>query len=1452
MVRGISTFTNLPTPLKAGLIIASGGGSLAALRYLFPGAFWYVLIGLALVAVSLLLYWRLLKWMKKRKAAPMEQDLLKSSSATPQGISEPANVAKLDDLRKKFEEGTRKFQSAGKSLYSFPWYVIVGEPGSGKTEAIRHCNVGFPPGLQDEFQGTGGTINMNWWFTDHAVILDTAGRLMFEEVETGGSKEWREFLNLMKRYRPRCPINGVLLVIPADSLIKDTADQIEQKASKIARQFDVIQRTLDVRFPVFVVVTKSDLINGFRDFFDNLQDPQLQHQMLGWSNPAPLDEPYNPDFVDQHLKAIQGRLFRRRLALLHEVMSESEEPGAEKVRTADTLYAFPQSLTKIAPRMARYLELIFSVGSKWSCKPLFFRGIYFTSSMREGSALDEELAESLGVPVDSLPDGRVWERDRAYFLRDLFVKKIFREQGLVTYATNAKSLHRRRKTAVLVTAAVSVIVLLFLTILAYRDFNRSIGEIQKYFVGLAELMPRGDTNGQNKLEVLTEKIIGEDRYFYEYSGHREIPIASNVQRYNVSAELAGAVRRWQEKGKPWIFAPAAIVADSITSQKLNKAQTALYDVSVLQPFVNASRNLMIKQENGEWTLEKPGTRTLRQLIRLKANMPLKDKDEYSARAFLNPFLEYVIRHDMGDEDDIKARSTQYEEHKVLLHEPLNIIYNEDWPPAFLKTHPNEPEPSIEHGVELFNEYWTDPNRLSERSQGYAHVQTIGKLVKALKDFNDAEENLFALRDQFSLESAGKYRVEKIEELKTSWDESFINLKEANDIAVSFGDLLGSDITLEKLWNTTTDAVLEEVHSNYNFLLNEVNEVQEKHFLGNLRRKLETTLNEIEKEYGKVEFAEQLKSLDKRFYAKPKGKRRLYEIRFEMYSTANEQLAAIDGMSNLSEVDRAIKDVGEAVTKAHLQVDQLFSSDRNAFHFPQASEISRLAISLAERKRLYHIVNVGLEPVAAPKTIDQLKTLVEEKAGWDWKDIPQKAIDKKYDPNSAIAVLDGWRSLGEALMKKLPQEKDLLNAYKKANGIYTEYESQYLRHWLEVVPDFWIKSKIPYENSWKEQRVQLGSLSVSMEFSKLDRICRTIEKEILDKFESDTKDSNERVKYFRENVKKLRDDFFLKQCGITLGNWVGLGDLGDDAFEVRNILLKKKLTELKTDYFPFHTIAVSQEGFVGLVGLVDLYWLKLTQVSLKIVADEIQREGGKALKDLRTGYGDKFPLARDSEQDLTIPQFGEAQSLLRQVLLEEYPPVEIGRGPDFVEINELLKKLSEPPVDTSSKKWIVGIKKVIHGLPVGGNVYYCRISVLNENDQRKLLREGEQYLPVNRSYCELFQDGQGNGLARIRNLGEENKLLGTVKYPHDGPIRLLFYTGTGEGDDKPITLEFPKPWACLRMLHKFSEPDKGEGYIKLKKKELPGVIWLKLDFCKKSDGNEAISFPKINDWPSSKK
>src|SRR5262249_43815859 len=157
----------------------------------------------------------------------------------------------------------------------------------------------------------------------------------------------------------------------------------------------------------------------------------------------------------------------------------TENPAASRLEQMDALYAFPESLTKLAPRLKKYLEMIFVAG-EWSQKPLFLRGIYFTSAMREGAALDAELAQALGVPVESLPEARVWQRERAFFLRDLFMSKIFRERGLVTRAVNTTRLQRARRTAILGTAGGGLVALGLLTWFGYGSLAKSIVEPSKF------------------------------------------------------------------------------------------------------------------------------------------------------------------------------------------------------------------------------------------------------------------------------------------------------------------------------------------------------------------------------------------------------------------------------------------------------------------------------------------------------------------------------------------------------------------------------------------------------------------------------------------------------------------------------------------------------------------------------------------------------------------------------------------------------------------------------------------------------------------------------------------------------------------------------------------------------------------------------------------------------------
>jgi hypothetical protein len=570
---------------------------------------------------------------RKQRNARLGGELAQHTSASPRGISDPGQRARLDDLRKKFEQGVREYRSRGKDLYKLPWYAIVGEPGSGKTEAIRHSNVGFPPGMQDEFQGVGGTINMNWWFTNHAVLLDTAGRLMFEEVKPGETSEWKEFLTLLKKNRPNCPINGLFLVVPSDSLIKDTADDIQKKAGKIAQQLDVIQRVLDVRFPVFIIVTKCDKVNGFREFFDGLTDPQLQHQMMGWSNPAPLDEPFRPDLVDQHLNQVAQRLRKRRLGLMRDPVPEN--PNGRRTDEVDSLYALPHSLALLAPRLRRYLETIFIAG-EWSAKPLFLRGIYFSSSMREGAALDEDLAEAIGVPVDDLPEGKVWERERAYFLRDLFIEKVFRERGLVTRASNTARMLRGQQVALYGFAGLALLLFVVLAWYGTKDLDRKVKRQSDSWVAATNWLDH---------YIWKQSIIAvnPDGSFGNFVTNQQVGVAGErmpVGRYH--AKLRDLAQ--QDLPRSWLVPGLARTYNRDSKQ----AQRVVFEGGVIKPLVEASRQKMIRALTGDASPQPGQAEALATLVRLEGDILSRnlgankgEVDADLARDFLSSLLAYV-------------------------------------------------------------------------------------------------------------------------------------------------------------------------------------------------------------------------------------------------------------------------------------------------------------------------------------------------------------------------------------------------------------------------------------------------------------------------------------------------------------------------------------------------------------------------------------------------------------------------------------------------------------------------------------------------------------------------------------------------------------------------------------------------------------------------------------------
>ena len=125
---------------------------------------------------------------------------------------------------------TLKSASGGKKdyLYDLPWYLLIGPPGSGKTTALVNSGLKFPlsrGATPAAIAGVGGTRYCDWWFTEDAVLIDTAGRYTTQDSDAKADKQsWLAFLELLKKSRPRQPINGVMVAISLEDVMRDPVD----------------------------------------------------------------------------------------------------------------------------------------------------------------------------------------------------------------------------------------------------------------------------------------------------------------------------------------------------------------------------------------------------------------------------------------------------------------------------------------------------------------------------------------------------------------------------------------------------------------------------------------------------------------------------------------------------------------------------------------------------------------------------------------------------------------------------------------------------------------------------------------------------------------------------------------------------------------------------------------------------------------------------------------------------------------------------------------------------------------------------------------------------------------------------------------------------------------------------------------------------------------------------
>ncbi|GAC21720.1 type VI secretion system membrane subunit TssM [Paraglaciecola arctica] len=416
------------------------------------------------VILIVLFIYLIVQFVKYHRQMKKQQNLVKDITEE-DGLNDVIN-SESAELKVKFDQAfsmLKNKKGGQNTLTDIPWYMIIGSPGSGKTTLLSNSGLQFP--LFNELgnqavQGVGGTKNCDWWITQEAVLLDTAGRYSSQDSHQKADQTgWNNFLGLIKKYR-RKPISGLLVSFSMSDLMTMNEYEMSQHIMQMKQRIAEVNDFFKTRFPVYIIITKSDMLAGFSQFYETFSHKEREQAFgITFDKKDSIEGDILSHF-SQEFRELTQSVTRRQWQRI----SLERDPNRKSL-----IYSFSDQFSSLKPTLDNILGNLAKLDDGLTTG--IIRGVYFTSGTQSGAPIDRIIAKVSSAFGLKNKAKALWNNDqRSYFIKELLQQVIFPESdqfGVLVGHDKRKNLIKR------ITMAASAVFTLLIVIGFFISFGNN-------------------------------------------------------------------------------------------------------------------------------------------------------------------------------------------------------------------------------------------------------------------------------------------------------------------------------------------------------------------------------------------------------------------------------------------------------------------------------------------------------------------------------------------------------------------------------------------------------------------------------------------------------------------------------------------------------------------------------------------------------------------------------------------------------------------------------------------------------------------------------------------------------------------------------------------------------------------------------------------------------------------